>query len=64
MKKEIKLNWDELSDAEKLQAIGTYAAIRSVEEDRICSMSRARAEAPECRGFYKNPETGYIHVDI
>ena len=68
---EIRVNWNDLTEAEKAQATESYVCIREEEEQR--SRDEVTDEYPYpidpanvecCRGFYRNLETGYIFVDI
>lgn len=60
---EIKVTWNKLTEAEREQAINSYADIRSNEEGEPYSIERAREMAPYCRAFYRD-DTGYIWVVI
>lgn len=60
---EIKVNWNDLSYDEQMQAIETYRYIRENEEETKCSFERAKNETPFCKGFYRQ-EDGYIFVDV
>lgn len=44
--------WNDLNSEEKDLAIANYAAIREAEEDRPCSLRRAKAMTPLCRGYW------------
>lgn len=55
--------FDDLTDEQKLLAISSYQAVRSVEEEVECGWERAEAETPYCRGYWIS-ESGAVEVDI
>ena len=62
--KENYKTWEELSDDEKMMEIENYRWIREIEEDKECSFSRAKNEAPYCKGYWVNVKYGYVTCNI
>ena len=56
------LEWDDLNEYEKEQAIESYMFVRTEEEETPCSRKRAEEEVI-CCGFERQ-DTGYIYVNI
>lgn len=49
--KEKIVRWEDLTEEQQAAAVINYAFIRCDEEQEVCSMERAREEAPDCTGF-------------
>ena len=69
--REVKVKWDDLTEAEKEQARESYICIREEEECRNRDELTEKYPYPInsdcvecCKGFYRDLETGYIFVDI
>ena len=56
------LGWNDLTDAEKEQAIESYMFVRTEEEETPCSRERAEEEIVGCQ--FERQDTGYIYVNI
>ena len=57
-------DWDKLTETQKQLAIENYATIREVEEQRPCSMERARKMAPHCLGWWVDIRYGFVTCNI
>lgn len=62
--KEVYKTWNELSDSEKNCAIENYMWIREIEEQEECSLTRAKDEAPYCKGYWVNVKYGCVTCNI
>ena len=56
------LKWEDLTEAEKEQAIESYIFVRTEEEECPCSRKRAEEEIVGCS--FERQDTGYIYVNI
>lgn len=56
------LTWNDLTDAEKEQAVESYSYIREYEEQKPCSRERAMKNLPGCK--FERQADGYIYVDM
>ena len=56
------LEWNDLTESEKEQAIESYMFVRTGEEETPCSRERAEQEVVCCR--FERQDTGYIYVDM
>lgn len=60
-----KASWKDLTKEQQHRAVENYRAIREIEEEKPCSLKRAKDNVPYCRGFWLDTENpDFLEVDI